>query len=424
MFHGMGRWSLERSRLLRSVALRGRRFQGSAADKPRRCTITDFALLRRAFPASSRRCAVAGLTAWICLVPPPVAARATVVGAEARVTASVQELLAGQPASFNEDSADYNELATSLPLRALAEIRSTDLGGSLLGAGRSRGDFFDPTRLDQPNPEELAVESACSSNAADVSYLVTSTVTERRLVVFNAPTDGIEFRGDGTQEIRSTIFLSGAVVFWSAKPASESAADPVVELSLRVSRADDPDALYESRVRLAQGALGLAPVVEGTLSTEVADVERLRQLGVIEPSLSVLQPLEDSGSLLILIIPPQEQRYSYEVRADEPVTLVAELEARLTDVSEGSGMAAVLGRPFSELADFIELSLPGVDGQSVQRAVNKAVRNANPPRDDVDHPAGRLLGDVVCGTFGAEALLLLFPLTAMGTSIRRRAERA
>ena len=108
------------------VALRGRQLSGSAADKPRRCTITDFALLRRAFPASSRRCAVAGLTAWICLVPPPVAARATVVGAEARVTASVQELLAGQPASFNEDSADYNELATSLPLRALAEIRSTD----------------------------------------------------------------------------------------------------------------------------------------------------------------------------------------------------------------------------------------------------------------------------------------------------------
>jgi len=90
--------------------------------------------------------------------------------------------------------------------------------------GEAFGEFADPTRLDQPNPEEFALEVAGYSNVESVSYSVRSSAIESRTVVFTtegnalAPVE-IDFDADGTREVESTVFMSGAIILWSAEQA-------------------------------------------------------------------------------------------------------------------------------------------------------------------------------------------------------------
>ena len=117
-----------------------------------------------------------------CGVPEP--AVAAIISFDARVATTVQELMDGEPASVSSDDTQLADDASNLPLLALADLNSTDLDGVLVSVGQGFSEFRDPTRLDQPNPEEFALEAGCYSNAESVSYLVTASAVEERTIVF------------------------------------------------------------------------------------------------------------------------------------------------------------------------------------------------------------------------------------------------
>ena len=70
---------------------------------------------------------------------------------------------------------------------------------------------------------------------------------------------------------------------------------------------------------------------------------------------------------------------------------------------EGTGVAVAVGRPFENLATFIEEGLPGTDGQTVQRSINQAV--AKRAYDGVSATTTSVATYPVCGAFGGELAL-------------------
>ncbi len=350
-----------------------------------------------------------------------------VVAVDASVVTAVQELIDGQPASVNADDDSRNADGSNLPLLAAADVVSTDLEGSLVAQGRGFATFADPTRLDQPNPEELALETACFSNAESVSYLVTASAVETRTLRFAR--SEVTFASDGTRDVESVVFVSGAIVFWSAEPGADLGGMSS-EISFVVSRGGVEAPLFQTSL-VVQGARdqggsgpgqgGVASEADGLIRFETIGLNELADRGVDEATIGILQQVADQGVFIVLAIPLQEHTYRYIARANEPFELSAKLEARIRNAPNGTGVAVAMGRSFSELANFIERGLPGVKGESLQRAVNDSVAaragaGSMVPSDGTARDVPRW---TPCGALGGEALLvLLMPLT-MVPNIRR-----
>jgi hypothetical protein len=335
-----------------------------------------------------------------------------VVGTTAKVSTTVQELIDGVPGSVNADDAAFPSAGTDFPLAASATLRSTDLNGALVSLGQGFSEFADPTRLDQPNPEEFALEIGCYSNAESISYSVSSQALENRSVIFTRPGNPaappeINFGLASTRDVESRLFLSGAVVFWSTH--AETNLDELrVELTVKVSRGDTPTPLFETALRI--DGRDAAVSATGPIRHDRVGLDELAALGVDDTTLAILRRVQDEGSLMVLVIPPQEHAYRYSVTADEELTLDADLEIRVRNAPRGTGVAAVLGRPFKELAVFIEKGLPGVDGAVVQRSLNKAISQREMGLVPSPHTAQTIPTPRLCGTGGVAMIGLCLSL--------------
>ena len=339
-------------------------------DPPSSVGSSDTRSARVALGRLVRRCLLAVFAA-----SPGAPGFGAVVGTKAKVSTTVQELIDGVPGSVNADDAAFPAAGADLPLAASATLTSTDLNGALVSLGQGFSEFADPTRLDQPNPEEFALEIGCYSNAESVAYSVLSQALESRSVIFTragnpaAPPE-ISFGLGSARDVESSLFLSGAVVFWSTH--AETNLDELrVELTVRVSRGDTPTPLFETTLRI--DGRDAAVSATGPIRHDRVGLDELAALGVDDATLAILRRVQDEGSLMVLVIPPQEHAYGYSVTADEELTLNADLEVRVRNAPRGTGVAAVLGRPFEELSAFIEKGLPGVDGEAVQQSLNKAI---------------------------------------------------
>lgn len=292
-------------------------------------------------------------------------ARAAVVSTRATVSTHVQELIAETPASVNADDGEFPATGVELPLTASASVTSTDLNGALAGFGHGSCTFSDPTRLDQPNPEEFAVEAGCFSDVGLVSYRVTAQADEFREVVFDRGEVGTT--AGEPHEIQSRIFLSGAVVLWTTGGAASETI--VGDLRVSVTRDGESTPLFETSLVVAGD---LAEGV-GAIRFDRVGLDELRALGIDDASLLTLQQIEAAGALLVLAIPPQEHAYRYTVALGQRTTLHAKLEALIANAPEGTGIAVTLGHPFRELASLVAAALPGVDGEALQKSINQAV---------------------------------------------------
>lgn len=337
---------------------------------------------------------------------------AAVVGTRATVSGSVQELIADVPASVNGDSREFPAEGVTLPLSATAAVTSTDLNGALAGFGSASCRFLDPARLDDPNPQEFAVEVGCFSNIEMVSYDVTSRADEFRTVVFDRADVGV--RPGASHEIESRVYLSGAVVAWTTDGAAMDSIHG--ELRVSVTREEDDSLLFETTLTLD----GDSADSTGAIRFERVELDELAALGVDEASLAVLRQVDVGGGLVVLAIPPQEHAYTYTVTIDEPSTLHARLETTINNRPDGTGVAVALGSPFQDLASLIGTALPGVDGERLQKSVNQAVARRAlgfvAAQDDGSSPVLDATPRY-CGTLG------MVPLGVMGFGlalIRRR----
>lgn len=338
-------------------------------------------------------------------------ASAAIIGIDGAVSTTVQELIDGVPGSVSSDSDQFDGDSASLPLAASGNLVSTDLEGVLVLMGQGFSGFSDPTRLDQPNPEEFALEVACYSNAESVAYSVRSSAEELRTVVFTRPgstlaPSEINFGIGSTATVESRIFLSGAVIFWTTE-SGQDLDDMLSELRVTVTRDDTNATLFETTLTVAgENADEVRPTATGPIRFEVVDLDDLRNEGVDEDTISILEEVDREGTLIVLVIPPQEHAYTYRVTADESFVLRAELEARVRNTPGGTGVAAVLGRPFQNLADFIEHGLPGVDGRALQKSINSMTAAREIGIVPTDESSARTSGSRLCGAFGFEGVAL------------------
>lgn len=343
-------------------------------------------------------------------------ATATVIDTSASVTTSVQELTAGVPGSVINDSATSVADLSNLPLLASGSLTSTDLNGVLDSRGQAFGEFLDPTRLDQPNPEEFGLEVASYSNSGSVVYSVGSQVEELRTVIFTTAgspitAPEIDFGPFGTQTVESRVFFNGAVIFWATQP-NVDLTDMLAEVQVVVTRNDIGATLFSTTLSVAgQTAGAVNASAEGPLQFEIVQLSELATLGIDGQSMALLQSLERDGSLVVVVIPEQEHRYSYTVTANAPLVLNARFSARVLNKPGGTGAAVVLGRPFDNLAGFIGDALPGVNGDDVERSVNAATAART---IGLVQSAATPAGGSACGSFGFDLAALLGMVLLLG----------
>lgn len=347
-------------------------------------------------------------------------ADAAIVNTAGSVETVIQELVNGVIASTTSATDVLNVDQSNFPLLASGELSTTDFDGTSLSLGQGFGQFLDPTRLDQPNPESFALELSCFSNAADTAYIVTSSASETRTILFAGPDNPsvqpeIQFRDDLTREIQSRIYLSGAVVLWSTD--DEIDLDGLLaDINITITNNATNEVLFAT-------TLAVDVAVGGTVETNTTGDIRFQQVNTnsfINSELddetgAILQRVEENGTLIILTIPEQFHNYTYTVTADVPFVLAANIEMTVRNVPGGTGIAATLGRPFENLAEFIEDGLPGVDGSAIEKTINGEITQSIAGLDD--KPEGQTLpGFSLCGAFGIELMifgLFFLPLRLM-----------
>ena len=225
----------------------------------------------------------------------------------------------------------------------------------------------------------------------------------------------IQFRDDLTREIQSRIYLSGAVVLWSTDDNIDLDG-LLADINITITNNATNEVLFET-------TLAVDVVVGGAVETNTTGDIRVQQVNInsfINSELdaetgAILQQVEENGTLIILTIPEQFHNYTYTVTADVPFVLAAIIEMTVRNVPGGTGIAATLGRPFENLAEFIEEGLPGVDGSVIEKTINGEITQSVAGLDD--KPEGQTLPGVsLCGAFGIELMifgLFFLPLRLM-----------
>ncbi|MCH7886038.1 MAG: hypothetical protein IIC01_12435 [Planctomycetes bacterium] len=342
-----------------------------------------------------------------------IVVQAAIVATDGTVSTIVQELLNGQPGSVNSDRKVLDGDISRLPLISSTALTSTDLAGGVVSLGQAVVELADPARLDQPNPEELALEVACFSTAETVSYVVTGLARETRTILFSdsTTTPEIDFSLSSTREVESLVFLSGAVVIWSVEQRPDLSGMSA-ELYISISGGTDAAPLFETSLAFGGDLDNVdSPASNGPIRFERLGLDELINGGLDARSAEILRGVSQEGLLLIFMIPSQEHAYTYVVNANEPLTLTAEFETRVRNVPGGTGVAATLGRPFNGLAEFISRSLPGVDGSAVERSVNLAMASRAEGRPSRDAAREHVPAVAMCGTLG------IVPLTLIGLGL-------
>jgi len=357
------------------------------------------------------------------------------------VRTTVQERIDGQAASFNESTDEYALSRGATPIDAGAELTSTHLDDVLIASGQGYCLLNDPRIPEGENPAEYELEVGCFSNSPRMAYTVTSFAGQTRRIVFGPTVPGTTsvFRPATGQQIESTIFLGGTVLFWSTLPSG----------SLRDTHASIVVTVRDSRrVLVDPSVLSLRLVFEGDelgqvdssvvsnrpgsspILFEVHDLTALRALADSDEAAAALVAQADVlglDTLVAVLIPWQRLRYTYDLRLNAAFELTADFELSVRNGPQGSGVAAVMGRPFDVLEELLEQSVTGIDGRLVQESVNILARHATGATGGANEAASPYPGGSLCGALGPASVgaigLWLSWCWFLGLERRRRADR-
>lgn len=343
-------------------------------------------------------------------------AHAEVTDIRASINATVTELVNGAPSSTDTSVESYPGTSLVLPLEVFAGLGNFSGGFSEDHGGRGLATFTDPTLPTTTNPGEFGVESDCYSLREGLAYAVVSDATEVREISFVAAELGVEDDGQA-HLVSSTVFVDGAVLIWGT--------DPERDLS-GLSAEFDITVVQETGTNGQEEVFDAFLAVEGLPRGDVRmDHSRLLTalLGRADLLLAaggasiaeIVADLEDVGVLHLVIMPAQEISYDYYVTPGVDFTLRANVRCRAVNLPDGTGVAAVFGRSFSELAALLNPVLTQVSGQQVQGAVNRVIE------DSSLLPGRRGLRSSGCGALGVE--LPLAGVLGIGTLCAFRQRR-
>ncbi len=323
-----------------------------------------------------------------------------------------------------EDSSDESLEAFGPDVGVLPITTRAVLDGFDTADGAARGvavaDVADPTRTTSGrNPEELSLEANCFSNSATTSYVLASEVVERRRVRLGA--DELNSFAGERATVESAFFPSGALFVWSLD-GNRDLTGLSAEVTFSVRRiALAEDGSDGESVELLNERVAVIGNSDGAIASESSN-----RIVTLSGDLSILPdipglPLGDLSNLesaLVVIIPEtQSLAYQYEAVVDEEFVLEATVSVSVSNLSGGTGVATVFGRPFDEAAGIIGMAIQQESARAIQARINLAMATFS---DDTVLGSAAPAVSNLCGMVGFEMLAMLAVPFFWTSSPRRR----
>ena len=362
--------------------------------------------------------------AWLTLLGLVVAphARAEILQIDARLSAEVQEFVAGEEGSFDSAFEEFGTTSAVLPIQVAARLlppEDTGTNGFVAGAV---ADFRDPAASLTPNPGEFGLETHTSSAGPERSFLGRAVATEKRGIIFSA--EELDRSADESERpVRSSVFVSGAAVIWSEDPARDlTGLSVTLQIVIEQQVPDaDPVTVFEALLTVEGAPNGQVTLhsPDGILAVLGGPDLITAAAGYSEDEL--LEELAALGHVHLVLIPEQELTYSYTAPEDVEFAIEADVEARVVNVPGGTGVGAVFGRSFEALVQALSGTVhTRTKGAATQAAVNAAL--ANTATVDASEPEqGRAFASPAspCGVIGVGTLAMTFALFLVMVWVRR-----
>jgi hypothetical protein len=342
---------------------------------------------------------VALLVLWSVTVAP-----ADITSLSGSVAATVHEFRVGGQGNVDQASDSYPG-TSELPLQVVARLISESPDEA---AGMAAAQFADPTELNQPNPEEFAINLTLDSISANIRYTGEATSQEMRTVLFGEAELG---QPAGTSvALVGRLFLDGVLVVFSVAPDRDLTGAYVC---LRVTVVQQVTGQEDQTV--FSGSVELSGGPGGTSTT--ASSGQFPTASLILTDLSVLP--DSYGVLYMLVLPDLAIDYDYQATVGEAFTLQATVEVEAGNLADGVGVVALLGTPTDTFEEVVTLT----QGQAAAAKLLSTIeKERDEPSGQLAFPdqstfAPPLFG--LCGTFGLEAAVGLFALFGLKFAGRR-----
>ncbi len=331
-------------------------------------------------------------------------APADITSLSGSVAATVHEFRVDAQGDVDQASDSYPGTC-ELPLQVVARLISEFPDEA---AGMAAAQFADPTELDQPNPEEFAINLTLNSISANIRYTGEATSQEVRAVLFSEADLG---QPAGTSvPLVGRLFLDGALVVFSVTP-DRDLTGAYVRLRVTVVKqvtGQEDETVFSGSVELNGGPGGTATTASSGQFPTAAAV------------LSDLSALPDEFEALhLLVLPDLAIDYDYQATVGEKFTLQATVEVEAANLADAVGVVALIGTPTDTFTEVITLT----QGQEVAAKLLSAIQKerdqptGQPAFPDQTTFAPPLFG--LCGTFGLEAAVGLFALVGLKFAGRR-----
>ncbi|MFH0982736.1 MAG: hypothetical protein V2A79_14525 [Planctomycetota bacterium] len=369
---------------------------------------------------SVRRSAL-GLSALLGLLfVPPV--RAEIRQIDATISAEVQEFISREEGSFDSAFEEFGATSATLPIHVAAQLLPPEDAPTNGFTAAAFADFRDPKASPIPNPAEVGLETHVYSREPETNFAGHAIATEKRKVSLSAEELGL-LEGETERPVLSSVFVSGAVVIWSADPARDLTGLSVsLEITVEQQLPDaDPQAVFHALLTAAGGP-------DGTITLDSPDAifallggPELIHAAAGFTEAELLDELAALGQVYLVIIPRQELGYFYSAAEDTEFDLEATFEARAVNLPGDTGIGAVYGRSFEALAQAISASVAdATKGAATQAAMNLAMEKARAPARVEPGDAPRAATNSgACGALGAGMLAMTFALLLAAVGTRR-----
>ncbi|MCK4659189.1 MAG: hypothetical protein KAV82_06665 [Phycisphaerae bacterium] len=364
---------------------------------------------------------VFGLLALVgfALAPP---AWADVLQTDADIKAEVREFVADKEVAFDSAFEEYKTTSPTLPLGVVARLLPPP-GISTNGfIANAIVDFRDPAVSPGLNPREFGLETTAYSREPDTCFSTYAVANETRRVVFSPDELGL-LRDETKRPALSGVFVSGAVVVWSEDPTGDLdglSAGLMVKVEQKFPDAE-PQVVFKASLTVTGASDGQVRLIspDGIFAVEGGPEVLKAAAGFTGDQL--LEELAGLGHIHLVIIPEQELPYLYDAPAGVEFELKAVVEVEAVNVSGGTGVAAVFGRPFEQFARAVGRALRSEDkGIATQEAVNAAMADAQAPsRAEPASPPAATSPASPCGAAGSGMLAMTLALILSAAGVRR-----
>lgn len=367
---------------------------------------------------------------------------AEVLDVRGSISAEAAEFVDGEPGSTDRAFEALPQTLAEFPLEAIAGLG--DFSGEQQSTFGALGvsSLSDPFSTDNRNPAELGLEAEAYSTDAAISYEVSADAVETRTVRFSA--EELD-TNQPSRTVRGTVFLRGAAIIWSQEQGRDLTGMSV-KFDFKIIKdtgTNGGEVLLETGF-VATGSNGSQVVIRDAelLSLEVGSPNVLVRL-FGEESEDEAAALSSIGRVQLVLLPPQEVSYEYEVVVDEEFDLRAETAVRVTNLPGGTGAGVTVGRPFRSLALAVSPFLNDVTADDIQQVINDVINgavnggnggngndnsgngNSNGNGNDnggPDDPSNPMPPSVIpfCGLLGGEMLIMPLAMAVIGLGRRQR----